>query len=261
VRPTARFVPVGDDRAVTASRDGSVLGVDLAGPRLAWRVVPEQVATSFDVRLEAVGDTVVASASGSDRLGRVEEVFAVSAATGQVLWRRKGAALTSLGGGVAGLLSGGGTVVVDLATGRELWSVSSGSTAAGRLGLATASAGDERTIADHTLALSGTDLKGQQVTVGVYVMSGRERWRLEGLRQPVALDEAFGVASWEGRDASDSRRWLGLVDAGTGRQRWQHQMVAEQYGEEWPAEHLAADPARARTVVADLPGVPQGGCY
>ncbi len=261
VRPSVRFVPVGEDRAVTASRDGSVLGVHLEGPRLVWRVVPEQVATSFDVHLEVAGDTVVASASGSDQLGRVEEVFAVSAATGRVLWRRKGASLTSLGAGVAALVSGGGTVVVDLVTGRELWSVSSGSTAAGRLGLATVSAGDERAIADRTLALSGTDLQGQQVTLGVDVRNGRERWRLEGLRQPVALDGVFGVDAWEGRDAMDSRRWLGVVDAGSGRQRWQHQMVAEQYGESRPAEHLAADPARAQTVVADLPSVPHGGCY
>jgi outer membrane protein assembly factor BamB len=207
VRPSTRFVPVGDDRAVTASRDGSVLGVELEGPRLVWRAVPEQVATSFDVQLEVVGDTVVASASGSDQLGRVEEVFAVSAATGRVLWRRKGASLSSLGAGVAALVSGGGTVVVDLATGRELWAVSSGSTAAGRLGLATVSAGGERSIADRTLALSGTDLQGQQVTLGVDARTGRERWRLEGLRQPVAFDGVFGVDAWVGRRASDSRRW------------------------------------------------------
>lgn len=263
VRPTTRFVTVGGDLAVAASRDGSVLGVELAGPRLVWRVVPEQVAGSFSVHLEAVGDTVVASATGSDQLGRVEEVFAVSAATGRVLWRRKGASLSSLGGGVAALAKDGGTVVVvDLPTGHELWSLASGSTTAGRLGLGSLlGPSSGRVVTDGTLALGGTDLQGQQVTVGVDARTGKERWRVEGLRQPVALDGRFGVTAWEGRRASDARRWLGVLDARTGRQVWQHEMGAELYGEDAPSRHLAADPARAQTIVADLASVPHGGCY
>jgi outer membrane protein assembly factor BamB len=274
VRPNTRFMPVDGDLAVTASRDGSVLGVDLSGPRLVWRAVPEQVASSFDVRLEVAGNLVVASASGlaasgesasssgNGPLGRVDEVFAMGAADGRVLWRRPGVTLMSVGDGVAVLSERGGLVVVDLATGRELWSVSSGSPAAARLRLSVVQGvSSRRAVADGTVTLVGTDLQAQQVTVGVDARTGRERWRVEGMRQAVALDGTFGVNAWEGRRASDARRWLGVLDARTGRQLWQHQMQAQQFGEDAPGTHLAADPARAQTVVVDLPSVPHGGCY
>ena len=263
VRPKTRFVPVDHDLAVTASRDGSVLGVEVAGPRLVWRAVPQQVASFFDVRLEVAGATVVASASGPTQLGQVEEVFAMRVTDGRVLWRRPGAALTSLGDGVAVLTADRGTVVVvDLTTGRQLWSLASGSTSGARLGLSMVQrAGSGRLVADGTLTLGGTDPQGQQVTVGVDARTGRGRWRVEGLRQPVALDGSFGVNAWEGRRPSDARRFLGALDARTGRQLWQHQMEAQHFGDEGPETQLAADPARAQTVVADLPSVPHGGCY
>ncbi|SER71928.1 PQQ-like domain-containing protein [Pedococcus cremeus] len=275
VRPTTRFVPVGEDRAVTASRDGSVLGVDLAGPRLVWRLVTQQVATSFDVHIEVAGDTVVASASGlaaadgsasppgQNPIGRVDEVFAARAADGHLLWRRPGASLSSMGDGVAVLSADRGTlVVVDLTNGRELWSLASGSTTAGRLGLATVlGPPSTRVVADGTVALSGSDLQGSQVTVGVDARTGRERWRLEGLRRPVALDGVFGVDTWDPMTAKSSASHLGVLDARTGRQRWQVELRAEHFGADAPETHLVADPRRAQTVVADLPSMPHGGCY
>jgi hypothetical protein len=38
-------------------------------------------------------------------------------------------------------------------------------------------------------------------------------------------------------------------------------MEAQQFGDDAPQSHLVADPARALTIVADLPSVPHGGCY
>src|SRR6476620_11666981 len=119
-RPTQRVLVLGD-RAVTASPDGSGVGVDTAAMRLAWRVVPDAVSRSYALRLKAVGDTVVVTALAQSAADEVSEVFAVSAGDGRVLWRRRGWELAVVEGAVAVLMSPTTVAGVELATGRELW--------------------------------------------------------------------------------------------------------------------------------------------
>lgn len=264
VRPTERVVVVGDRLAVAASSDGSVVGVDLDTMRLAWRVVPQQVSRRFAMRVEAHGTTVLVSVLAEATGVRQGEVFAVDAADGDVLWRRAGWELATADRAVSVVTSPTAMATVDTATGRERWSrrAAAGYTTGYRdvdLDTEEPHAG----LAGDTVALPGRDLGGRDVVLGVDAKTGRERWRVEvGHGEAVGLDRAVGVNPAEGDPpATRGQRWLLALDAVSGDRRWQHQLRAERRGEPRPDEHLAADPARAQTVVVDLPSMPQGGCY
>ena len=264
VRPTERVVVVGDRLAVAAASDGSVVGVDLDDMRLLWRVVPEQVSRRFDMRVEAHGTTVLVSVLADSSAARVTEVFAVAAADGAVLWRRAGWELATADQAVSVVTSPTAVAAVDTATGRERWSrrAAAGYTTGYRdVDLETEE--PHAGLAGDTLALPGRDLKARDVVLGVDAKTGRERWRVEvGQRQALGLDRAVGVNPAESDlPATRDRAWLVALDAVSGDQLWQHELRASQHGGNFPARHLAADPARAQTVVADLPSVPQGGCY
>ncbi|MDF2144110.1 PQQ-binding-like beta-propeller repeat protein [Knoellia sp. p5-6-4] len=264
VRPSQRVVMVGDRLAVAASSDGSVVGVDLEPMRLAWRVVPDQVSRRFALRVEAHGTTVLVSVLADSSAARLTEVFAVAAEDGAVLWRRVGWALATADPAVSVVTSPTAVAAVDTATGRERWSrrAAAGYTTGYRdvdLDTEQPHAG----LAGDTVALPGRDLRARDVVLGVDARTGRERWRLEvGQEQAVGLDRAVGINPAEGDlPATQGQRWLLALDALSGDRLWQHQLRAEPRGEARPDQHLAADPARAQTVVADLPGVPRGGCY
>jgi outer membrane protein assembly factor BamB len=257
-------VVVGDRLAVAAAGDGSVVGVDLDTMRLAWRVVPEQVSRRFDMRVEAHGTTVLVSVLADSSANRLTEVFAVAATGGAVLWRRAGWELATADRAVSVVTSPTAVAAVDTATGRERWSrrAAPGSTTGYRdVGLETEE--PQAGLAGGTVALPGRDLEARDVVLGVDAETGRERWRVEvGQRQALGLDRAVGVNPAES-DPPETRgdAWLVALDAVSGEQLWQHELRANQYGGTLPTRHLAADPARAQTVVADLPSVPQGGCY
>ena len=263
VRPTQRVLVLGNDRAVTASPDGSVVGVDTATMRLAWRVVPEAVSRSYAVRLKAVGDTVVVTALGQSAEEGVAEAFAVSARDGRVLWRRQGWELAAAEGAVAVLVSPRAVAGVDLATGRELWTRRVGpgyvdsypdAQLLTRAGTIAVSAG--------VVALPARDVRGQQdILIGADARTGRELWRVDGERQPVGLGDSFGVTAWDERRAQDSRAWLAALDPRTGKQVWTTQLRADRFSYARPAAQLAADPARSQTLLLDLPQLPHGGCF
>jgi hypothetical protein len=265
IRPTEQVVVVDDRLAVTAASDGSVVGVELDTMRLAWRVVPEQVSRRFAMRVEAHGSTVLVSVLAESSAARLTEVFAVAAADGAVLWRRTGWELSTADQAVSVVTSSTAVAAVDTATGREHWSRRSapGHTTGYRdvdLDTEETQAG----LARGTVALPGRDLEGRDIVLGVDAATGRERWRVEvGQQQAVGLGRAaVGVIPAE-TDVPTTRGgpWLAAVDAVSGGRLWQHELRAERHGEVLPARHLAADPARSQTVVADLPSVPQGGCY
>ena len=263
VRPTQRVLVLGNDRAVTASPDGSVVGVDTATMRLAWRVVPEAVSRSYAVRLKAVGDTVVVTALGQSAEEGVAETFAVSARDGRVLWRRQGWELAAAEGAVAVLVSPRAVAGVDLATGRELWTRRVGpgyvdsypdAQLLTRAGTIAVSAG--------VVALPARDVRGQQgILIAADARTGRELWRVDGERQPVGLGDSFGVTARDERRAQDSRAWLAALDPRTGKQVWTTQLRADRFSYARPAAQLAADPARSQTLLLDLPQLPHGGCF
>lgn len=264
IRPTERLVVVGDRLAVAAASDGSVVGVDLDGMRLLWRVVPQQVSRRYDMRVEAHGTTVLVSVLADSSAARLTEVFAVAAADGAVLWRRAGWELAIADRAVSVVTSPTAVAAVDTATGRERWSrrAAPGYTTGYRdVDLETEE--PHAGLAGGTVALPGRDLKARDVVLGVDATTGRERWRVEvGQRQALGLGRAVGVNPAESDlPATRGRTWLVALDAVSGDQLWQHELRANQHGGKFPALHLAADPARAQTVVADLPSVPQGGCY
>ena len=122
IRPTERVVVVEDRVAVAAASDGSVVGVDLDGMRLLWRVVPQQVSRRFAMRVEAQGTTVLVSVLADSSAARQTEVFAVAAADGAVLWRRVGWELATADQAVSVVTSPTAVAAVDTATGRERWS-------------------------------------------------------------------------------------------------------------------------------------------
>ena len=263
VRPTQRVLVLGNDRAVTASPDGSVVGVDTATMRLAWRVVPEAVSRSYAVRLKAVGDTVVVTALGQSGEQGVAEAFAVSARDGRVLWRRQGWELAAAEGAVAVLVSPRAVAGVDLATGRELWTRRVGpgyvdsypdAQLLTRAGAQAAAAG--------VVALPARDVRGQQdILIGADARTGRELWRVDGERQPVGIGDSFGVTAWDERRAQDSRAWLAALDPRTGKQVWTTQLRADRFSYARPAAQLAADPAHSQTLLLNLPQLPHGGCF
>ena len=264
VRPTERVVVAEDRLAVAAASDGSVVGVDLDTMRLAWRVVPQQVSRRFAMRVEAHGTTVLVSVLADSSAARLTEVFAVAAADGAVLWRRAGWELATADRAVSMVTSATAVAAVDTATGRERWSrrAAAGYTTGYRdvdLDTEEPHAG----LAGGTVALPGRDLKARDVVLGVDATTGREQWRVEvGQRQAVGLDRAVGVNRAESDlPATRGQRWLVALDAVSGDQLWQRELRSDQYGGDLFSRHLAADPARSQTVVADLPGVPQGGCY
>lgn len=261
-RPTQRVLVLGD-RAVTASPDGSVVGVDTAAMRLAWRVVPEAVSRSYALRLKAVGDTVVVTALGQSAADEVSEVFAVSAGDGRVLWRRRGWELAVVEGAVAVLMSPTTVAGVDLATGRELWArrVGPGYVDSYPDAQLVTRAGAQA-VAAGVVALPARDVRGQQhILVGADVRTGRELWRVDGERQPVGLDDSFGVTARDETRAQDSRAWLAALDPRTGKQVWTTQLRADRFSYARPAAQLAADPARSQTLLLDLPQLPHGGCF
>ena len=264
VRPTERVVVAEDRLAVAAASDGSVVGVDLDTMRLAWRVVPQQVSRRFAMRVEAHGTTVLVSVLADSSAARLTEVFAVAAADGAVLWRRAGWELATADRAVSVVTSATAVAAVDTATGRERWSrrAAAGYTTGYRdVGLDTEE--PHAGLAGGTVALPGRDLKARDVVLGVDATTGREQWRVEvGQRQAVGLDRAVGVNPAESDlPATRGQRWLVALDAVSGDQLWQRELRSDQYGGDLFSRHLAADPARSQTVVADLPGVPQGGCY
>jgi len=261
-RPTQRVLVLGD-RAVTASPDGSVVGVDTAAMRLAWRVVPEAVSRSYALRLKAVGDTVVVTALGQSAADEVSEVFAVSAGDGRVLWRRRGWELAVVEGAVAVLMSPTTVAGVELATGRELWArrVGPGYVDSYPDAQLVTRAGTQA-VAAGVVALPARDVRGQQhILVGADVRTGRELWRVDGERQPVGLDDSFGVTARDETRAQDSRAWLAALDPRTGKQVWTTQLRADRFSYARPAAQLAADPARSQTLLLDLPQLPHGGCF
>ena len=269
IRPTERLVVVEDRVAVAAASDGSVVGVDLATMRLAWRVVPQQVSRRFDLRLEARGETVLVSAVGDSLAGdsgsaprRTQEVFAVSASDGTVFWRHLSTELADADDTVAVLVSPTSVVGVDVATGRQQWSLRAQPGHTG--GLADLGLTTDPTapvVAGSTVALPGVSLQGQPVVVGVDARTGRELWRRDGPVQPVGLTDTFGASAWDESRAADSHAWLAALDPRTGEQLWKQQLTAERVTEPHPRAHLAGDPARSQTILLDLPQVPQGGCY
>ena len=260
-RPTQRVLVLGD-RAVTASPDGSVVGVDTAAMRLAWRVVPEAVSRSYALRLKAVGDTVVVTALGQSAADEVSEVFAVSAGDGRVLWRRRGWELAVVEGAVAVLMSPTTVAGVDLATGRELWARRAGPGYVDSYPDAQlVTRAGTQAVAAGVVALPARDVRGQHILVGADVRTGRELWRVDGERQSVGLDDSFGVTARDETRAQDSRAWLAALDPRTGKQVWTTQLRADRFSYARPAAQLAADPARSQTLLLDLPQLPHGGCF
>jgi outer membrane protein assembly factor BamB len=263
VRPDQRVVVV-DGLAVAAAGDGSVVGVDLDTLRLAWRVVPEQVSRRFDLRVEAHGSTVLVSAVADGSDGRVREVFAVAAADGAVLWRKAGWELVTADPAVTVVSSSRAVAALDTATGRERWSrrAAAGYTTGYRdveLDTGETAAG----LAGGTVALPGRDLEGRDLVLAVDATTGQERWRVEvGQQAALGLGAAVGVVPADSdQEATQGRTSLAGLDAVTGDRLWQQELRADGAGAATPTEHLAADPARGQTVVADLPWVPHGGCY
>lgn len=262
VRPTQRVLVLAD-RAVTASRDGSVVGVDTAAMRLAWRVVPESVSRSYALRLKAVGDTVVITALGQSAEDEVSEVFAVSASDGRVLWRRQGWELADVEGAVAVLMSPTAVAGVDLATGRDQWTRRAGPGYVDSYpDVQLETRAGTQAVAGGVVALPARDVRGQQhVLVGADVRTGRELWRVDGERQPVGLGDSFGVTAQDETRAQDSRARLAALDPRTGKQVWTTQLRADRFSYARPPAQLAADLARSQTLLLDLPQLPHGGCF
>lgn len=265
VRPTQRVLVLGD-RAVTASPDGSVVGVDTAAMRLVWRVVPEQVSRSYALRLKTVGDTVVVTAlgqSGQSGQDRVTETFAVLAGDGRVLWRLQGWELAAVEGAVAVLMSPTAVAGVDLGTGRELWTR--------RVGAGYVDSYPDAQLETHAgaqavtagvVALPAQDVRGHQdILIGADARTGRELWRVDGERQPVGLGDSFGVIARDETRSQDSRALLAALDPRTGIQVWTTQLHADRFSYARPAAQLAADPARSQTLLLDLPLLSHGGCF
>jgi outer membrane protein assembly factor BamB len=283
VVPQTRVLAVGVNRAVTAAPDGSVVGVDLAALRLAWRVVPEQVSRRFTLGLLASGRTVLVSAVGSAPAGSesatspgatpaapVAEAMAVSAEDGTVVWRRRGFVVGAATDTVAVLLSESSVVAVEVRTGRKLWARTAPSLDAGELSRAVSGHGSQPAVlVDGTVALTDLMAEGSSGTVGVDARTGRELWALAGSLEPVALEVAFGIRHGArphtygaGLDQGGDGEQLTLeaLDPRTGARLWSAAVQASRGQDDHPWQLLSADPARSQTILLDLPATLKGGC-
>ena len=267
VVPETRVLPVGNNRAVVGASDGSVVGVDLAALKLAWRVVPEQVSQQFTLGLRAVGRRVLVSALGSaptgpgqagDPVDEVAETMALSADDGSVAWRRTGFVVGAATETVAVLLGDSTIVALDLRTGRELWNRAAPSLDRSELASAVSrQPGQSVAAVDGSVTLVAPTSSGTATTLALDASTGRELWTLDGHLGPVALEGTFAFTR---RSADRRGTVVDVVDPRAGRVLWSASWGAGRSGHSRPEAHLSSDPARSQTIVLDLPDIPSGGC-
>ena len=213
------------------------------------------------MRVEAHGTTVLVSVLADSSASSLTEVFAVAAADGAVLWRRAGWELATADRAVSVVTSATAVAMRRHRHGPRALEPSGSCRLRPATATWTSTEEPHAGLAGGTVALPGRDLKARDVVLGVDATTGREQWRVEvGQRQAVGLDRAVGVNPAESDlPAARGERWLVALDAVSGDQLWQRELRSDQYGGT-SSRHLAADPARSQTVVADLPRGASSGC-